>query len=105
MNYSAPPVNENFMRPAKKTDMALYGIQISLSQVTRPLENFVYRKHKEDSEADKQEKGVALESAMRLILASIATKNLLEPNGKYIEAINIHGKHLQLIENPENSFF
>ncbi|OMJ16534.1 hypothetical protein AYI69_g7810 [Smittium culicis] len=73
MNYSPPPLNERITSAAKKTNTTLYGIQIALAQANRPLENFVYRKYKEDSKTAKKDEGVALASAMRLILASIAT--------------------------------
>ncbi|OMJ24161.1 hypothetical protein AYI70_g1772 [Smittium culicis] len=44
------------------------------TQATRSLENFVYRKYKEDSEVAKEGDEVTLASAMRLILSIIATK-------------------------------
>ncbi|OMJ27507.1 hypothetical protein AYI69_g3054 [Smittium culicis] len=60
MNYSPPSLNENITSVAKKTGMTLYGIQIALAQAIRPLDKFFYRKYKEDSEAAKEDEGVAL---------------------------------------------
>ncbi|OMJ19885.1 hypothetical protein AYI69_g6443 [Smittium culicis] len=98
MSYSPPPLNENITRAVKKTDTTLYGIRITLAQATRPLENFVYRKYKEDSEAAKEDEGVALASAMRLILASIATNICQSRMENLYQALNIPGKPKKLFQ-------
>ncbi|OMJ14494.1 hypothetical protein AYI70_g7832 [Smittium culicis] len=96
MDYSPPPLNENITSAAKKTDATLYGIQIALSQATRPLDNFVYRKYREDAECAKEDEGVALASAIRLILANIATNISQIRMENVYQAMNIPGKTQQL---------
>ncbi|OMJ08718.1 hypothetical protein AYI69_g10967 [Smittium culicis] len=96
MNYSPPPLNENITSAAKKTDATLYGIQIALAQATRPLDNFVYRKYREDAECAKEDEGVALASAMRLILANIATNISQNRMENVYQAMSIPGKPQQL---------
>ncbi|OMJ14228.1 hypothetical protein AYI69_g8682, partial [Smittium culicis] len=103
MNYS--PLNENITSAAKNTDTTLYGIQIYLVQATRSLHNFVYSKCMEDSEAAKEVEGVALVSAMRLILASIATNISQSQMENMYQAMNIPGKPKQLAVNAEKPFF
>ncbi|OMJ19341.1 hypothetical protein AYI69_g6657 [Smittium culicis] len=105
MNYSPPPLNENITSAAKKTDTTLYGIQIALDQASRSLDNFVYRKCKEGTEAAKEVEAVALVSEMRLILASIAT-NISQSRMKNVyQAMNIPGKPKQLAGNSAKPFF
>ncbi|OMJ07096.1 hypothetical protein AYI70_g12433 [Smittium culicis] len=96
MNYSPPPLNENITSAAKKTDATLYGIQIALAQATRPLDNFVYRKYREDAECAKEDEGVALASAMRLILANIVTNISQNRMENVYQAMSIPGKPQQL---------
>ncbi|OMJ09362.1 hypothetical protein AYI69_g10704, partial [Smittium culicis] len=103
MNYS--PLNENITSAAKNTDATLYGIQIYLVQATRPLHNFVYSKCMEDSEAAKEVEEVALVSAMRLILASIATNISQSQMENMYQAMNIPGKPKQLAVNAEKPLF
>ncbi|OMJ20524.1 hypothetical protein AYI69_g6174, partial [Smittium culicis] len=98
-------LNENITSAAKKTDTTLYGIQIALDQASRSLDNFVYRKCKEGTEAAKEVEAVALVSEMRLILASIATNISQSRMENVYQAMNIPGKPKQLAVNAENPFF
>ncbi|OMJ08773.1 hypothetical protein AYI70_g11331 [Smittium culicis] len=47
MKYTPPPLNEAATAAVRKNDAALYGIQIALSSMTRPIDYYVHRKLKD----------------------------------------------------------
>ncbi|PVU97207.1 hypothetical protein BB561_000686 [Smittium simulii] len=48
MNYNPLLLNDTAIRVIKKTDSALYGIQLALVQATRPIDYYVHRRIQEN---------------------------------------------------------
>ncbi|OMJ08551.1 hypothetical protein AYI70_g11476 [Smittium culicis] len=55
MNYIPLPLNNTASSTVKKADSALYGIQLTFAQATRPIEYYVRRRIQESSGIDIKE--------------------------------------------------
>ncbi|PVU91005.1 hypothetical protein BB561_004608 [Smittium simulii] len=73
MNYNLPPLNDSASSAVKKTDSALYGIQLALAQATRPIDFYVYRRIQDNSTLDiADDPEIMFASTMRALLSDIA---------------------------------
>ncbi|PVU92007.1 hypothetical protein BB561_004076 [Smittium simulii] len=73
MNYNPPPLNDSASSAVKKTDYALYGIQLVLAQETRPIDYYAHRRIQDNSTLDTLEDPETMfASTMRALLLDIA---------------------------------
>ncbi|OMJ17055.1 hypothetical protein AYI70_g6214 [Smittium culicis] len=71
MNYIPPPLNDTASITVNKAESALYGIQLTFAQATRPVEYYVRRRIQESPGIDIREDHEALfSSTMKLLLSS-----------------------------------
>ncbi|PVU96831.1 hypothetical protein BB561_000939 [Smittium simulii] len=98
MNYIPPPLNDSASSAVKKTDYALYGIQLALAQATRPIDFYVHRRIQDSPTLDTAEDPEKMfASTMRALLSDIAatvTKTRLD---NIHREMGLPGKPQQLI--------
>ncbi|PVU93074.1 hypothetical protein BB561_003474 [Smittium simulii] len=74
MNYNPPPLNNSELSAVKKTDSAIYGIDLALSQTTRPMHYYAHCKIQNNPTLDTVEHPKTMfASTMRSLLSGTAT--------------------------------
>ncbi|PVU93875.1 hypothetical protein BB561_002973 [Smittium simulii] len=73
MNYNPPPLNDSASSAVKKTDSALYGIQLELAHATRSIDFYAHRRIQDNPTLDTAEDPKTMfASTMRALLSDIA---------------------------------
>ncbi|PVU87853.1 hypothetical protein BB561_006145 [Smittium simulii] len=73
MNYNPPPLKDSASSAVKKTDSALYGIQLALAQATRPIDFYVHRRIQDNPTLDRaDDPEIMFASTMRALLSDVA---------------------------------
>ncbi|PVU96696.1 hypothetical protein BB561_001020 [Smittium simulii] len=74
MNYTPPPLNEAAPTSVRKMDLILYGIQLSLVNLTRPIDQYVHdklRRYPETDPKDNEDSNFAV--SMRELISDVAS--------------------------------
>ncbi|PVU94844.1 hypothetical protein BB561_002226 [Smittium simulii] len=99
MNYNPPPLNNSAISATKKTDSALYGIQLALTQATRPIDYYVHRIIQKNSGLNTAEDSATLfASTMRALLADIAATVTQARIDNLHRVLDLPGKPTELIK-------
>ncbi|OMJ26749.1 hypothetical protein AYI69_g3832 [Smittium culicis] len=99
MNYNPPPLNDSASSAVKKADIALYGIQVSLAQQTRPIEYYFHRRIHNSSGFDTSEDPeVMFASTIRAQLSEIIANVTRIKVGYFHKGLKLPGKPTQLFE-------
>ncbi|PVU92339.1 hypothetical protein BB561_003888 [Smittium simulii] len=73
MKYTPFPLNKAAMPVVRKNDAALYGIQMALANMTRPIDNYVHKKLKNPATRIKGNDDLEFAHLMRELLFDVAS--------------------------------
>ncbi|OMJ11856.1 hypothetical protein AYI70_g9458 [Smittium culicis] len=99
MNYQPPPLNDAAPPNFKKTDSALYNIQLSLAQLTRLLDHYNHDQLRRKRQINAEDEDVVLMETMRELLSDLASMVIQSRIDSLIKTIELPGRAPQLIES------
>ncbi|PVU91911.1 hypothetical protein BB561_004139 [Smittium simulii] len=100
MNYTLPPLNEAAPTSVRKMDSILYGIQLSLANLTRPIDQYVHdklRRYPETDPKDNEDSKFAV--SMRELISDLASTITQTRIDNMYKTMELPGRAPQLIES------
>ncbi|PVU92303.1 hypothetical protein BB561_003915 [Smittium simulii] len=100
MNYTPPPLNKTAPTSVRKMDSILNGIQLSLANLTRPIDQYVHdklRRYPETDPKDNEDSNFAV--SMRKLISDLASTITQTRINNMYKTMELPGRAPQLIES------
>ncbi|PVU95737.1 hypothetical protein BB561_001651 [Smittium simulii] len=98
MKYSRPPLNEAATSAVRKNDAALYGIQMALANLTRPINDYVHSKLKDLTTRIQGNEELEFAHTMRKLLSDVASSITQNRINNLYKSMELPERVPQLVE-------